>query len=91
MSIVISIDNSFQSSYHKYLNQTSLSGAAVSSVEKLNCSETVQCYADGYNDNTVEQLKYLSDRFGPVSSWSSAYRTDSWNLNIVRKQGIRSV
>ena len=79
----------FQSSYHKYLNQTSLSysSGVVSSIEKLNCSKTVQCYADGYNDNNVEQLKYLSDRFGPVSSWSSAYRTDTWNLSIARKSG----
>ena len=78
-----------QSSHHKYLNQTSLnySSGAVSSVEKLNCSETVRCYADGYNDDTVEQLKYLTDRFGLVSSWSSAYRTDAWNLNIARKSG----
>ena len=82
-----------QSSYHKFLNQTSLSHSSgvVSSVEKLNCSETVQCYADGYSDDTVEQLKYLTDCFGPVSSWSSAYRTDTWNLSITRRSGKLSV
>ena len=51
----------------------------------MNCSRTVQCYADGYDGDTVKQLlQYLSHRFGPVSSWSSAYRTDAWSLNIER-------
>ena len=79
-----------QSSFDKYLNQTSLSyssSGVISSIEKLNCSGTVQCYANGYSDATVEQLKYLADRFGPVSSWSSAYRTDTWNLSIARQSG----
>ena len=60
---------------------------SVLNLKKLNCSGTVGCYADGYDVNTVRQLQYVSDRFGPVSSWSSAYRTDTWNLNIERKSG----
>ena len=72
-----------------YIRQTSVSYSSgkVLSVEKMNCSRTVQCYADGYDHDTVEQLQYLFDRFGPVSSWSSAYRTNTWNLNIERKSG----
>ena len=78
-----------QSSYYRYLSQTSVSytSGRVMSLEKINCSGTVQCYADGYDDDTVEQLQYLSRRFGPVSSWSSAYRTDTWSLNIQRRAG----
>ena len=77
-----------QSSYYQYLSQTSVSYASgrVLSVERVNCSR-VQCYADGYDGDTVEQLQYLSHRFGPVSSWSSAYRTDAWSLNIQRRAG----
>ena len=75
-----------QSSYYRYLSQTSASYTAsrVLSLEKISCSSTVQCYADGYDDDTVEQLQHVSQRFGPVASWSSAYRTDSWSLRIER-------
>ena len=64
----------------------SYSPGSVLNFEKIDC-RTVQCYADGYDDDTVEQLQYVSNRFGPVSSWSSARRTDTWNLNIERRNG----
>lgn len=63
----------------------------MTSVENLNCSRIVHCYADGYDDDTVEQLRYLSDRFGPVSTWSSAERTDTWRLHITRATGELSI
>ena len=76
-----------QSSYYRYLSETSVSGAGSATVEKMNCSGGIQCYADGYDDDTVEQLQFISRRFGPVSSWSSAYRTDAWRLHIERTSG----
>ena len=78
-----------QSAYYQYLGQTSVSYStgAITSVEKIACSGTTRCYADGYDGDTLTQLRYVSNRFGPVSSWSSAYRTDAWRLNITRRSG----
>ena len=63
------------------------------SIEKIECdtSATLPCDTDVHAEDTVRQLSYISDRFGPLSSWSSARITDSWNLNIQRKSGKQSL
>ena len=40
--------------------------------------------ADEEGGNTVRTLQYLTDRFGPVSSFSASRRADSWAMNIRR-------
>ena len=66
-----------QDSY--YIDRTTVSGVSeATSVEKL--SRCTFCYANGYDDETIEQLRYTSSLFGPVSSWTNAYRADAWNL-----------
>ena len=69
-----------------FLDETSVSYpyGTVSSVENVGCFGTLGCYGDGYTNDTVKQLQYVSSRYGPVSSWSSAYRTDVWSLDIER-------
>ncbi len=39
--------------------------------------------------HTAENLLYLTERFGPIASFSGSYRADGWTINIVRSSGIQ--
>ena len=78
-----------QGSHYVWNTSVSYSQGSVLSTERISCAQTAPCYADGYGEHTVWQMLYVSDRFGPASSWSSAYRADTWNLNIERKNSKR--
>ena len=39
---------------------------------------------DGYGDHTLQALKYLTERFGSISSFTGTYRADRFMMNIGR-------
>jgi hypothetical protein len=39
---------------------------------------------DGYGDHTLQALRYLTERFGSVTSFTGTERADQWRLNISR-------
>ncbi len=39
-------------------------------------------FAFGGGGRTERLIQYLSDRFGPVSSFTGTYRADEWTVNI---------
>ena len=39
---------------------------------------------DGGGGLTADNLIYLTNRFGPISSFSGSYRADRWTVNIER-------
>ena len=41
----------------------------------------------GVGGSTVSTIRYLTERFGPISSFSGSYRADRWAVNIERSPG----
>ena len=41
----------------------------------------------GIGRSTVTTMMLLTERFGPISSFSGSYRADMWDVNIVRSPG----
>lgn len=41
----------------------------------------------GIGRHTVNTIMFLTERFGPISSFSGSYRADRWTVNIVRSPG----
>ena len=39
---------------------------------------------DGYGNHTLQALQYLTERFGPVSSFTGTGKADRWMLTINR-------
>ena len=39
---------------------------------------------DGYGNHTLQALEYLTERFGPVASFTGTGKADRWSLNINR-------
>ena len=39
---------------------------------------------DGYGNHTLQTLKYLTERFGSISSFTGTYRADRFTMNIGR-------
>ena len=42
---------------------------------------------DDGGGRTADTLTYLTNRFGPISSFSGSYRADRWTVNIERSLG----
>ena len=42
---------------------------------------------DDGGGSTADTLIYLTNRFGPISSFSGSYRADRWTVNIERSLG----
>ena len=75
--------NHSQGSY--YLSGSNVSGytsETVLSVERVPYSQLPYAYSSG--GRTDEVLSYVTDRFGPVASFSGSYSADTWTLNIQR-------
>ena len=47
--------------------------------------------SDDGGGHTVDLLLYLTERFGPVSSFSGSYRADRWTINIELSDGMSTV
>ena len=43
--------------------------------------------SDDGGGHTADNLIYLTNRFGPISSFSGSYRADRWTVNIERSPG----
>ena len=39
---------------------------------------------DGYGNHTLQALKYLTERFSSISSFTGTYRADRFTMNISR-------
>ena len=39
---------------------------------------------DGYGNHTLQALEYLTERFGPVASFTGASKADGWMLTLNR-------
>lgn len=62
-------------------------GQAVLSVERHNY-QTLPWGGgdDSEGGNTVQLLEYIVGRFGPITSFTSTYKADSWTLNMQRNE-----
>lgn len=72
-----------QASY--YLETSSVSGVGSQIVERIPSQTLPYGYGDDSGGgDTDELLMYVTDRFGPVASFSGSYRADRWELFIQR-------
>ena len=66
-----------------------VSGTPATSVEVVPRSTLSFGYgSDNGGGRAADALGYLTNRFGPISSFSGSYRADRWTVNIERSPGI---
>lgn len=76
-----------QSSYYDTRSRLNYRSGSVRSMERVSYSNLPSGHADGYDEDIIETLQYITDHYGPVTSFSSAYRANHWTVNIKRTGG----
>ena len=67
---------------------TVVSGTPATIVEVVPHSTLRYGYgSDGSGGRTADAIVYLTNRFGPISSFSGSYHADRWTVNIERSPG----
>ena len=68
------------------ISDVSYPPGSVSSVEKV-ANTLLPSLAngfDGYGNHTLQALDYLTERFGPVASFTGTGKADRWSLTLNR-------
>ena len=71
-------------------NVAVVSGTPATNVEVVPHNRFSLQFGYGPDDGggyTADTLIYLTNRFGPISSFSGSYRADRWTVNIERSSG----
>ena len=88
--MIVLLTEFLQGSYYLDRSDVTYSAGSVTTLERVPYSEIPYGYgSDAGGDHTLEVLQYVTERFGPVASFSGSYRADRWTLNIERRNGGR--
>lgn len=76
-----------QTSYHLDVSDVTYTSGRVQTVEKVpgKLLSSLGYGFDRYGNHTLQVLQYLTERFGPIKSFTGTSRADYWTLNIERE------